>query len=136
MKTSHSLIAAGLRPALAIVTQRIAFPLLCLGAGLLLAQPCASAPFEFEETGSLITGRDFHTATLLPNGKVLVAGGEASLGIFSRAQNSMIPRPEFGPLPAASLMRAKVTPQRCYPMARSSSQEETRVLPFRERRTL
>src|SRR5216110_1177809 len=74
MKTLHSLIA-GLRPAYPIIAQRIAFPLLCLGAGLALVQPCVSAPFEFEETGSLATARGGHTTTLLPNGKVLVAGG-------------------------------------------------------------
>ncbi len=51
------------------------FPLVFLGAWLILLQPCAGAPFGFEQTGSLITARSQHTATLLPNGKVLVAGG-------------------------------------------------------------
>jgi hypothetical protein len=74
MKTLHSLIA-GFRPAFSIVRQRIAFPLLLLGAGLVLVHPCAGAPFEFEETGSLANARSGHTATLLPNGKVLAAGG-------------------------------------------------------------
>src|SRR5437667_2544970 len=33
------------------------------------------APFTFDNTGSLATARDYQTVTLLPNGKVLVAGG-------------------------------------------------------------
>ncbi len=63
MKTLHSLVAR-LRPANSILARRIAFPLLFLTAGLVLVQPCAGAPFEFEETGSLGTARYFHPATL------------------------------------------------------------------------
>jgi hypothetical protein len=51
---------------------------LLLGAAMELVQPCAGALFEFEETGSLITGRDLHTATLLQDGKVLIAGGQSA----------------------------------------------------------
>ena len=55
-----------------ILGRRIAFLLILFAVGLVLVQPCAGTPFEFEPTGSLATERAGHTATLLPNGKVLV----------------------------------------------------------------
>ena len=37
-------------------------------------------------TGSMATAREFHTATLLPNGQVLVSGGFGSLGNLASAE--------------------------------------------------
>ena len=74
MKAFHRLIGS-VCLATSVLAQRITFLLLFMGAGLMLVQPCVGAPFTFEETGSLATVRNDHTATLLPNGTVLVAGG-------------------------------------------------------------
>ena len=84
-KNWHSLIA-GLRPAGSILARRIAFPLLLLTAGLVLVQPCAGQSGTWTATGSLATARDDHTATLLPNGKVLVAGGYDGSGTLASAE--------------------------------------------------
>ena len=55
--------------------RRVAFLLLFLGAGLMPVQLRAGSPGVFENTGDLTTIQSGHTATLLPNGKVLVTMG-------------------------------------------------------------
>lgn len=50
-----------------------------LGSGI---QPASAASFVF--TGSMHDARCFHTATLLPGGQVLVAGGDAGLSYYLR----------------------------------------------------
>jgi hypothetical protein len=77
LKKRHSLIA-GLQPAAPILAGRIAIPLLLLSVGLVLVQPCAGQGGTWNITDSLHTARWFHAATLLPNGKILVAGGRDS----------------------------------------------------------
>lgn len=54
---------------------RIPRLLLIWSASVMLARICAGQPGVFVGTDDLTTARFSHTATLLPNGKVLVAGG-------------------------------------------------------------
>ena len=71
----------------------------------------------WSSTGSLGTARGYHTATLLPNGKVLVAGGSNRHVILSSAE---LYDPATGTWSATgSLGTARsITRRRCCPMAR------------------
>src|SRR6266550_5369266 len=71
--------------------------LLFFSCTALLVQPCAATPFQWEFTGSLNIGREYHTATLLPSGKVLVAcGGVAEAYAFPYTNTAELYDPATG----------------------------------------
>ena len=75
-------------------------PLLLLGVAGNALVALAQSPGTFTPTGSMITARSGHTATLLPSGKVLIVGGgtssaelyEPSTGSFTATGNMITPR--------------------------------------------
>ena len=54
---------------------KLTLSLLTLGLGTCTSIVLAQDPGTFSATGSMTTARSGHTATLLPDGKVLIAGG-------------------------------------------------------------
>jgi hypothetical protein len=75
-KTAPANRSSRLRPESAVFTRATWCSLVIFGAALLLVQAAIADPGEWELTGGLKTARFHHTATLLPDGRVLVAGGE------------------------------------------------------------
>ena len=72
--------------ALVTLAKRMAFPLLLLTAGLVFVQPCKGQSGTWAPTGNLNIARGSHTATLLLDGRVLVAGGYGFSGILASAE--------------------------------------------------
>jgi N-acetylneuraminic acid mutarotase len=67
--------------------RRPPFLLLCFLTTLLATAPDAQgAPFTFGNTGSFATARHAHTATVLPSGLVLIAGGRTNSATLASAE--------------------------------------------------
>ena len=73
----------------------------CATGGLAGPVADAAAQGRWAVTGSLTTARGLHTATLLPSGQVLVAGGRTAANP-SPAPSCTTPRPAGGPPPGPS----------------------------------
>ena len=56
----------------------------------------AHAPGRWRATGDLITARELHRATLLPNGQVLVAGGLAADYVTALASAELVRSGDWG----------------------------------------
>jgi hypothetical protein len=68
---------------------------------LRLPRLAAAAGGTFSPTGSMSTARQSHTATVLPNGQVLIAGGTMVLVSPSRVPSYTTRPPVSSPPPAA-----------------------------------
>src|SRR5579864_4274995 len=67
---------------------KIHIPLFLLTFGAEGAALLAQQTATFTPTGNMITPRYLHTATLLPDGRVLIAGGDGSYSGLTNAEAS------------------------------------------------
>lgn len=66
----------------------IAAVLVMLIGGFAVSPSLVGASGTWATTGGMLTARAYHTATLLPNGKVLVVGGYGSIGYYGNGSLS------------------------------------------------
>jgi Galactose oxidase, central domain/Kelch motif len=100
-------LAGTLFLAASTLARRVAFSLLFLGVALVLVQATAGTLFAFENTGSLGQARSDHSATLLPNGKVLVAGGFTASISYSNLASCELYDPASGTWTATGSLATK-----------------------------
>src|ERR1039457_867799 len=84
----------------------VVFLLLVLAAGQ-TPKAAAQSPGTFTATANMTTGRYFHTATLLADGRVLIAGGnsiEARTGAFKTESSAELYDPRTGAFKATGNM--------------------------------
>ena len=135
MKAFHSLIAT-LQLANSILARRFVFPLLSLGAALMLVLPCKGVPTNLKRPEAIRrAGLGRPPAASPPHAAITrrrccptarcSSQAVQATATLSRARNSTIRRPGPGRPPAASPTHAIVTRRRCCPTARCSSQAAT-----------
>jgi hypothetical protein len=86
--------------------------LLLLGVVVHASVAMAQNPGTFTATGKMITPRYFHTTTLLPDGRVLIAGGDSSYSTSDAEASAELYDPvtgTFAPTESMTTARARHT---------------------------
>ena len=91
-----------------ISAPRLVLPLLLLGVAGHGPVAMAQSAGTFRATGNMTTGRVQHTATLLPDGRVLIAGVQGNSSTFQITSSAKIYDPASGTFaPTGNMTRAR-----------------------------